>query len=127
VLDERAESVLEKYSLFSILEGGCVETYKKLAHREFVDQLINAAFVITDSGGIQEECAILGIPCLIHRRFTERQDGLGVSSAISQWKPGAIIEFGENYIRYRHDPEQNGISPSHIIWRELVARGYVSG
>jgi len=126
VLDERTESVIKGHSLWSILEVGCVKTYKKLAHREFVEQLINAEFVITDSGGIQEECAILGIPCLIHRRFTERRDGLGISSEISQWIPGAIVDFGEKYVRYRHDSEQNGISPSQIIWRELVERGYVS-
>ena len=36
----------------------------------------NSSFVITDSGGIQEECASIGIPVVICRKETERQEVL---------------------------------------------------
>lgn len=39
---------------------------------DFLALLNNAAFVMTDSGGIQEETAILGIPCMTVRSSTER-------------------------------------------------------
>ena len=35
------------------------------------DFMANSKFVMTDSGGIQEECAVLNVPCLILRDNTE--------------------------------------------------------
>ncbi len=39
---------------------------------EFLGLLSNAALVLTDSGGIQEETSVLGVPCLTLRSNTER-------------------------------------------------------
>ena len=43
-----------------------------LNYSNFLLQIINCRFVITDSGGIQEETSYLGIPCLTLRKNTER-------------------------------------------------------
>jgi UDP-N-acetylglucosamine 2-epimerase (non-hydrolysing) len=43
-----------------------------LGYLDFLCLMSNAAFVMTDSGGIQEETTILGIPCMTLRRSTER-------------------------------------------------------
>jgi UDP-N-acetylglucosamine 2-epimerase (non-hydrolysing) len=43
-----------------------------LGYLEFVALVSRAAVVLTDSGGIQEETTILGIPCLTLRENTER-------------------------------------------------------
>ena len=43
-----------------------------LSYNEFLLQVCNASFVITDSGGIQEETSYLGIPCFTIRKSTER-------------------------------------------------------
>ena len=43
-----------------------------LGYLEFLDLMANARLVLTDSGGIQEETTILGIPCLILRKNTKR-------------------------------------------------------
>jgi UDP-N-acetylglucosamine 2-epimerase (non-hydrolysing) len=43
-----------------------------LGYMEFMSLMANAALVLTDSGGIQEETTILGIPCLTLRHNTER-------------------------------------------------------
>ncbi len=43
-----------------------------LGYLEFLDLMIHARLVLTDSGGIQEETTILGVPCLTLRENTER-------------------------------------------------------
>ncbi len=43
-----------------------------LGYLEFVGLMERAAVVLTDSGGVQEETTILGVPCLTLRESTER-------------------------------------------------------
>jgi UDP-N-acetylglucosamine 2-epimerase (non-hydrolysing) len=43
-----------------------------LPYLDFMNLMINAEIVVTDSGGIQEETTYLGIPCLTLRENTER-------------------------------------------------------
>ena len=42
-----------------------------LGYKDFIVLLANSKFVMTDSGGIQEESAVLNVPCLILRDNTE--------------------------------------------------------
>ena len=49
-----------------------VLTIPPLGYLDFLCLMFNAAIVLTDSGGIQEETTILGIPCLTLRDNTER-------------------------------------------------------
>jgi len=43
-----------------------------VGYLDFLCLMINAALIFTDSGGIQEETTILGIPCMTLRESTER-------------------------------------------------------
>ena len=43
-----------------------------LGYLDFMHLMNNAKIVMTDSGGIQEETTVLGIPCLTLRNNTER-------------------------------------------------------
>ena len=47
-----------------------------LGYLRFVQLLLRAALVITDSGGVQEEAAALGIPLLVARRTSERLEAV---------------------------------------------------
>ena len=42
-----------------------------LGYIEFMALLANSKFVMTDSGGIQEESGVLNVPCLVLRDNTE--------------------------------------------------------
>jgi UDP-N-acetylglucosamine 2-epimerase (non-hydrolysing) len=57
---------------FAIDLGTHVTLLPPLAYMEFLDLWKDAAVVLTDSGGLQEETTVLGIPCLTLRENTER-------------------------------------------------------
>jgi UDP-N-acetylglucosamine 2-epimerase len=52
-----------------------------LDYLPFVDLLRRADFILTDSGGIQEEAAALGKPVLVMREITERPEGVDAGTA----------------------------------------------
>jgi len=72
-LHPRSAAALRDHGLLSRLEGReAIVTTPPLGYLEFLDLLSGARLVLTDSGGIQEETTVLGVPCLTLRRNTER-------------------------------------------------------
>jgi len=64
---------LEEFELFIKIEKmKNLKLIKPLGYLDFLSLMKNASFVLTDSGGIQEETTVLGIPCLTIREETER-------------------------------------------------------
>jgi UDP-N-acetylglucosamine 2-epimerase len=59
-----------------------VEVCEPLTHNELMDVLINVKLVITDSGGLQEECSFLNKKCLVCRETTERPESINFTSFI---------------------------------------------
>ena len=77
-----------------------------LGYRAFVQALADAALILTDSGGVQEECAALGRPVLVMREDTERPEALAAGVAILVGTDTAqIVETGAGLLddaeRYR--------------------------
>ena len=52
--------------------AGTVQLREPLGYLETIGLVESAALVITDSGGLQEETTVLGVPCLTARPNTER-------------------------------------------------------
>jgi len=52
--------------------SGAIRIVEPLGYLDFLCLMKNAALVVTDSGGIQEETTCLGIPCVTVRENTER-------------------------------------------------------
>lgn len=61
---------MRKFRLRS--RGENLRLMEPLGYVDFLKLYMNARFVMTDSGGIQEETTYLGIPCLTLRENTER-------------------------------------------------------
>jgi UDP-N-acetylglucosamine 2-epimerase (non-hydrolysing) len=69
----RTRKRLVEFGLMAALENsGNIKLTEPLGYIEFMNLVANAAVVVTDSGGVQEETTYLGIPCLTLRDSTER-------------------------------------------------------
>lgn len=69
----RTRKKLVEFGLESVLlKSGRIQLVEPLGYIQFMNLVVDAAAVITDSGGVQEETTYLGIPCLTLRENTER-------------------------------------------------------
>ena len=82
----------------------------------FIRMIHGAYFVISDGGSNQEECAYLGIPCLILRDTTERVEGLnGGSCLLSKFDKNLIEQFLSNPDAYQREALSVAVSPSALV------------
>ncbi len=95
VLDALTENTLRHHDLLDLIRSSPIDLRRKMPYPDFLKLVVQAERVVTDSGGLQEECGFLSIPCLVHRRATERFDGIGTTAELSMWENGAITRFLE--------------------------------
>lgn len=57
-----------------------VNVVEPLSHEDLIKILVKTKMVITDSGGLQEECSFFNKQCLVCRKYTERPEALGFTS-----------------------------------------------
>jgi len=74
----RTEKMMTQFNLNS----PSITLTKPLGYLEFLHLESNAKLIITDSGGLQEEACILGVPCVTLRENTERPETLDVGSNV---------------------------------------------
>jgi UDP-N-acetylglucosamine 2-epimerase (non-hydrolysing) len=55
-----------------VREDGGLRLLEPIGYLEFLGLMAKARVVLTDSGGIQEETTVLGVPCVTLRENTER-------------------------------------------------------
>ena len=76
-------AALERFGLARHFDASTFMRIPRLRFFDFVRVERRSAFVVTDSGGSQEECYYLDLPCLVHRVKTERREGLGENAVLS--------------------------------------------
>jgi UDP-N-acetylglucosamine 2-epimerase (non-hydrolysing) len=67
---------------FDITVPAGVKVLEPLGFMDFLKAESNARLVLTDSGGVQEECCILGVPCVTIRENTERPETVEVGANV---------------------------------------------
>lgn len=67
----RTAAVLQRHG---IALPACIKSLPPIAYQDTLRLLQHAAVVLTDSGGLQEETCILGVPCVTLRLCTERPE-----------------------------------------------------
>ncbi len=68
----RTKKNIATFALDNIIANSAITLTEPLGYSDFMHLVFNAKFILTDSGGIQEETTYLGIPCLTVRNSTER-------------------------------------------------------
>jgi len=78
-----------------------VNVIDPLPHEEMLDLLVKARMVITDSGGIQEECSYFNKLCFVCRKKTERPEA---QSTVMVRRPDDLQDlFWDNFHNYKLD------------------------
>jgi len=87
--------------VLSALNGPKIECIDPLDFVSFAHLMARSKIILTDSGGVQEDAAALGIPVLVLRDKTERQEGVKAGAAkIVGTDPSSIVD---NTIRLLED------------------------
>lgn len=68
----RTRQRIQDFGLKVQAGGEHIQFLEPLSYVDFMNLMINSRMVLTDSGGIQEETTVLGVPCLTLRDNTER-------------------------------------------------------
>lgn len=91
----RTEKQLKTFNLWEqVMRTENLVPLKPLGYHELLRLNMDATMVLTDSGGLQEECCVLGTPCLTLRWNTERPVTL-------QEHGGASVLVGNDVDRIR--------------------------
>jgi UDP-N-acetylglucosamine 2-epimerase (non-hydrolysing) len=116
---------LEKLGYNDLLKHPNIKRLPKLQYFDFIQLTSKADCIVTDSGGLQEESAYLGIPCLVHRMATERQEGLGSNVVLSYYDLEQVEAFFKDYNRLRSLGVAANVSPTKTILKNLRVLGFL--
>jgi UDP-N-acetylglucosamine 2-epimerase (non-hydrolysing) len=120
-------AALERFRLERFFDEKRFVRTPRLRFFDFVRAERRSAFVVTDSGGSQEECFYLDLPCLVHRVRTERREGLGENAVLSGMRVDVLQDFLADPTRFRRRTRLPAESPSQIVVDDLERRGFASG
>ena len=111
-----AETVLGKVPRVSLVDP--------MEIQPFYQALASAPLVLTDSGGVQEEAALLGVKTLVLRENTERESELlGGNIVLGGTDPARIATLAERLLLSSHvkEKESRHGSPSELICKVLLS------
>ncbi|MEJ2280548.1 MAG: UDP-N-acetylglucosamine 2-epimerase (non-hydrolyzing) [Candidatus Bathyarchaeota archaeon] len=120
----RAKKQLELFGL----KNKFVKLIEPLDYLSFLQIENNARLILTDSGGVQEESCILGVPCVTLRDNTERPETLDVGANIlAGVKPNEIFKKSNFMLQNHHrwnNPFGDGTAGKQIIQliKKLISR-----
>ncbi|MBS7618886.1 UDP-N-acetylglucosamine 2-epimerase (non-hydrolyzing) [Candidatus Bathyarchaeota archaeon] len=76
----RTRQKLIDYGFWDVLWRDNLKIIEPLSYVKFLNLMLNSKFVLTDSGGIQEDAITLKVPCLTLRENTERWETVNMGA-----------------------------------------------
>lgn len=121
-LHPRSQRRAEEYGLGDLLAS--LQVIDPIGYREFLGLGAESAFLISDSGGVQEEVSVYKKPVLVVRRSTERPEVLGtfaelvelgpeISRTAAGWTSG--LEELHNSLQNEASPYGDGTASRRIV------------
>lgn len=122
ILHKITENVFNELGILQRLkENTNVVLLPRVDYFDFMKLLNGSKYVITDGGSNQEELHYMGKPCLIMRKTTERNEGIGQNARLFNGNVDDIIEFANEYANYEIAAINQDNSPSKCIAKELIS------
>ena len=75
-----------------------VNIINPLNHDDLIKLLIKCSLVITDSGGLQEECSFFNKKCLVCRETTERPESISMTTFLVK-EPELLVDMFDYHIK----------------------------
>lgn len=97
----------------------------KQPYARFMPLLARASFVVTDSGGLQQECGILGKPAAIHREAVESQQGIGDNLVLTGLDLQVLRDFLSGWRDHARPSLLEQFHPTEVIVAELARAGHL--
>ncbi|GAA2115286.1 UDP-N-acetylglucosamine 2-epimerase [Nocardioides bigeumensis] len=108
------------------LFGERFQLIDKQPYVAFAALLGRASFVVTDSGGLQQECAVIGKPCAVQRETTEAQQGLGENVVLTGLDMQVLRDFLAHWEDYRRPSRLDQQHPTRVILDRLRREGHLA-
>jgi len=102
-----------------------VKVVEPMKHSDMIDYIKKCKFVISDSGGLQEECSYLNKKIIVCRKTTERPESVGTHSFMCgepELLEKLVYEINNNYKVDAECPYGNGKSWKNISNIVLVIK-----
>ena len=120
-------AAIERFGFESLFDDTRFVRIPRLPFFDFGQLQRRCTFVVTDSGGSQEECYYLDRPCLVHRTKTERLEGVHENVVLSGLDCDVLRDFLEDPGRFRRATPLPEASPSDLVVEDLEQRGFAVG
>jgi len=121
----RVKKALDRFGLSqSMRVAGIIQT-KPLGFLDFLHLEKYAKVIITDSGTVQEEALMLGVPCLVTRLSTERPETIAAGATILA--NDNLYENTQKALALKKDWDKTVLnpyktSPSEVVFNDLITK-----
>jgi len=125
----RTKTALKKFNLSSVLNNSIFIKTEPLGFLDFLKLEKTACLAVSDSGTVQEETLILGTPCVVARRSTERPETIWAGATILEGfeDKGTLYKAMKRALNMKTNWDRNvlnpqGSSPSQRVYEDLIKK-----